>query len=66
MQQTIKQTEAFEEQDQLVGELEVTEFAVLSPTQALFVSALSAGHPERHGYSLDDRCHIPEGNMAVS
>lgn len=58
MQQAKKQTETFEEQDQLVGELEVTEFAVLSPSQALFVSALSAGHPERHGYYLDDSLQI--------
>lgn len=58
MPQTIEQTETFEDHDQLVGELEVAEFAVLSPTQALFVSALAAGKPEHDGYYVDDGFQI--------
>lgn len=52
------QVETVEEQSQLVGKLEVAEFVVLLPTQALFVCALSAGKPERHGYSVEDGLHI--------
>lgn len=58
MPQAEDHIETLEEPSQLVGELEVAEFAVLLPTQALFVSALSAGEPERHGYSVDDGLHI--------
>ena len=58
MPQTIEQTETFENHDQLIGELDVAEFAVLSPTQALFVSALSAGKSEHDGYYVDDGFQI--------
>jgi hypothetical protein len=54
MPQVEEQHEQFEAQDHNVSDLDVAEFSVLSPTQALFFSALSTGNPERHGYCLDD------------
>lgn len=42
------------EHDSLLAEqVGMAEFSILLPTTALFVSALSAGNPERYGYSLD-------------
>ena len=58
MPQVTDRQEKFEAQDQSVSDLNVAEFAVLSPTQALFVSALSAGDPEHHGYCLDNGFEI--------
>lgn len=37
----------------LAEQISMAEFSILVPTTALFVSALSAGDPERYGYSLD-------------
>jgi hypothetical protein len=58
MPQVTDQHEEFEAQGPNVSDLDVAEFAVLSPTQALFFSALSAGDPERDGYSINDGFEI--------
>jgi len=58
MAQAQDQDEKFDDQDQNVSDLDVAEFAVLSPTQALLVSALSASDPERHAYYVDDGFEI--------
>lgn len=58
MPQAPDQDEKFDDQDQNVSDLDVAGFAILSPTQALLVSALSASDPERHGYYVDDGFEI--------
>ena len=67
MSQDSDQHDQFDAKDINISDLEIAQFDILSPTQALFVSALSAGDPERHGYVIEDSLEIvlPDRNWQV-
>jgi hypothetical protein len=67
MSQDSDQHDQFEAEHVNISDLEMAQFDILSPTQALFVSALSAGDPEQHGYVFEDSLEIvlPDRNWQV-